>query len=117
MGGKVPKVHGAQGIALRLDPKAGKAVFPDGCDGIQVHRSGQDPSTLVVCVVAADLRAAWGGKEIFWFLTEDPLKALLQGDQPLRLWCQGTSIHMNSSMVFFRTIIAYTIHCFLRKGK
>jgi hypothetical protein len=68
-------------------------------------------------MVAADLRAAWGGKEIFWFLTEDPLEALLQGDQPLRLRCQGTSIHMNSSMVFFRTIIAYTIHFFCEKGK
>jgi hypothetical protein len=117
VGSKIFKVHGAHGIALRLDPKTGKTVFPDGCDRIQVYSSGQDPSTLVVCMVAADLRAAWGGKEIFWFLTEDPLEALLQGDQPLRLRCQGTSIHMNSSMVFFRTIIAYTIHCFLRKGK
>jgi hypothetical protein len=117
MGGKVFKVYGAQGIALRLDPKAGESIFPDGCDGVQVHCSGQDPAPLMVRVVAADLRAARCRKEIFRFLTKNPLKALLQGEKPLGLRCQGMSIHMNSSMVFFRTIIAYTIHCFSGKGK
>ena len=65
-------------ISLGQDPDGIGTIDPDGRPGIQIHRAGQNPATLMVGMITADFGTSGSGKIPFRRPTESRRKSGIQ---------------------------------------
>ena len=79
LGGQFLHIDLAAGIAFGKNADQISAVFPDGSHRIQIHRSSQHTTSLMVGVIAADLGTARCGEVTGGFTAKGGSEALIEG--------------------------------------